>query len=425
MTYLLQSYDNKDGYTFHHGTPPRDKEGLVPWAMTGSNQVVYAPMRARRHIKPFEQPNIRPYNSIESKARRRLCQTELGSIALSRPLFSKGGVAAVSKAVKLFMLAKLSNDRQGTINLFSQRVGKYLYGTSYMSFGRISDVVPTGPAAAQTMWDQSIAALERGDSLPTVLSIHDGAGKSLIAQGDPEKIEYDYWAQMFRASGHGEMFEEVNVSKTDKPQMSSDPSRGRAKLPNPGNIATTTPGIAKPGITGNLPGAQLRNRGVDMYERTAETRNQPPNVKPAPGVLGSKSPNVYFQQLDERNELFGAGPSGTTGTLLAAALTFGNLKDEALKEYMFAIIGYLVGGGMHSLHESLSIMQWLPPEYKMEYNPGSLLAYTPGNGGAGSARADDFPALPKTFTSSNEFTRWREKYYDVVVLGGIHWMYAN
>ena len=74
-----------------------------------------------------------------------------------------------------------------------------------------------------------------------------------------------------------------------------------------------------------------------------------PGAKVPGGVYPKLSPVTYFQDLDERNELFGAGPSGTTGTLLAAAMTFGNLQDEMLKQYMFAIIGYLIGGGVISM----------------------------------------------------------------------------
>ena len=39
------------------------------------------------------------------------------------------------------------------------------------------------------------------------------------------------------------------------------------------------------------------------------------------------------------------------------------------------------------------------------------------------AKTNDFPALPRTFLSSQEFAAWRFEYYDIVVLGGIHWMF--
>jgi hypothetical protein len=38
---------------------------------------------------------------------------------------------------------------------------------------------------------------------------------------------------------------------------------------------------------------------------------------------------------------------------------------------------------------------------------------------------DSFPLLPKTFLGSKDFERWRDEYYDIVVLGGTHWKFNN
>ena len=201
-----------------------------------------------------------------------------------------------------------------------------------MSFGRISDVVPTGPNASRTMWEEGLDALDKGAPLATVLAIHDGVAKFMIAQGDAERARYTEWAAKFRADRAGELFQEVVVgtdSKSGRDIRSSDPSRGRMKIG--GVQPTTAPGITAPGANGNLPNEQLRNRGVDMYQRTPGSKFAP-GAKVPTGVDPKLSPVTYFQDLDERNELFGAGPSGTTGTLLAAAMTFGNLQDEMLKQ---------------------------------------------------------------------------------------------
>src|SRR5512135_1427290 len=107
---------------------------------------------------------------------------------------------------------------------------------------------------------------------------------------------------------------------------------------------------------------------------------------------------------------------------------------------------------MHTLHESLSILRLL----HLEYNAGTLLGYANDagfkpkpspfiskvnrydhdgniisrecksfdNDGKGYMRArvvrDSFPLLPKTFLGSKDFERWRDEYYDIVVLGGTH-----
>ncbi len=231
----------------------------------------------------------------------------------------------------------------------------------------------------------------------------------MIARSDKESPRYEKWAAQFRANKEGEMFH--------------DAWRGREKkaVVTP----TTTPGIVTPGNTGGIPEVQLRNRGVDMYDRTAKYSM---SAKTPAGASAKASAVTYYQDLDERNELFGAGPSGTTGTILAGAMTFGNLSGDDLKQYLFAVMGYLVGGGMHSLHESLAVMKWLGPEYQMEYNPGSFLRYDMPEGSTGvmgKVRADDFPALPQTFLSSPQFKEWRDTYYDVVVLGGTHWMFNS
>ncbi|MEM9224836.1 MAG: hypothetical protein AAGB11_20940, partial [Pseudomonadota bacterium] len=94
---------------------------------------------------------------------------------------------------------------------------------------------------------------------------------------------------------------------------------------------------------------------------------------------------------------------GTTGSLLQAARVFGiEERGEANKNYLFAKLGYLVGGGMHSAHESLAVASRLG----VEYSPGIY-----------------DPSLPQTFLTSQYYQRWRELFYDVVVLGRLHWRY--
>jgi hypothetical protein len=126
----------------------------------------------------------------------------------------------------------------------------------------------------------------------------------------------------------------------------------------------------------------------------------------------------YYRDLDTRRELFGAGPSGTTGTLLASAMTFGELRGEDLKQYCLAIMAYLVGGGCHSLHESLTVMGYHP---ELEYNSSSLLGHS-GQDAQRRADAASFPMLPMSLLRSSHFAQWRDEHYDIAVLGGTHWM---
>ena len=62
------------------------------------------------------------------------------------------------------------------------------------------------------------------------------------------------------------------------------------------------------------------------------------------------------------NAVFGAGRSGTTGELLKTYRTFGSTAvDETFKQYLFASVVYLVGGGHHTCHEIFSVANLLTP----------------------------------------------------------------
>ena len=79
--------------------------------------------------------------------------------------------------------------------------------------------------------------------------------------------------------------------------------------------------------------------------------------------------------IQQRNLIFGAGPSGSTGTLLQAGKLFGNLDGELLQQYVLAIVAYLVGGGMHSYHEVMVIARMAGCPYK----DGAYVPSLPGN----------------------------------------------
>ena len=403
MALLVRDDSQTSGFKNYVGLLPRTKdESYVPWALTADRKVVYA--KSDQYRNRPTKPGLIPYDSFISKQRRRLCQSALGSIALRNRSFSNEAVKSVSYGIKRFMIRKLWGDREGTLMTFSTQVAKYLYGTSYMSFGRISDIALKLPQDAQRAWDECTAVLDKNDPLPTIMGLHDQVAIKMLAKSDPEKATYDGWAKKFRAEQDGELF--------------NPNARGRANAPTPPTPSTQA-GIASPTDGGGLPGVQLRKRGVDSYVRTSfPTPLTKAPTTARPGLSGIE----YYQDLDNRNELFGAGPSGTTGTLLSSAMTFGKLDNEGARQYLLAIIGYLVGGGMHSLHESMTVVRFLPEDLKMEYNPGSLLRHEIVEGKL-MAKTNDFPALPRTFLTSQEFAAWRFDYYDIVVLGGIHWMF--
>jgi hypothetical protein len=121
-------------------------------------------------------------------------------------------------------------------------------------------------------------------------------------------------------------------------------------------------------------------------------------------VEGLPLSDRYYRNLDTRNLLFVGGPSGTTGTLLASAMSIGGLLQtevEQMKQYALAIVGYLVGGGMHAYDEEMFVAQ----KRGVPYEPGAYIV-----------------SMPETFLRTMEFLDWNAEYYDIVTLGGTHWM---
>jgi hypothetical protein len=410
--FFIRDDSSPNGYVIKKGPLPRTREeSYVPWAITLQGQVVYAPSNQYRN-KP-SKPNLRPYNAEVSKSRRAHCQSMLGMLALDSLDLTARAVAKVSAKVRKFLITALFTDRQ-IMEDYAEQVGKYAYGLRYMSFGRFSDSVPTGQQKNQVIWNDALTALETGKPLAGVMNIHDNVGSKLLKKYNKGLAsKYETWARKFRAEAKGELFFDDSKKPTDR-----GTGRGREKRPDGSYQPTTRGGMMSQGSS--VGQVQLHNRGVDMFQRSA------PSYSPrAPLGVASGRENFssvgYYRDLDTRNELFGAGPSGTTGTLLAAAMTFGDLTGEDLKQYCLAIIGYLVGGGCHSLHESLTVMGYHP---ELQYNSSSLLGYSGGGDTPRMANSSTFPLLPVIFLNHPKFKSWRDEFYDIVILGGIHWMFC-
>ena len=74
----------------------------------------------------------------------------------------------------------------------------------------------------------------------------------------------------------------------------------------------------------------------------------------------------YVIDLIENDAVYVSGPSGMTSILLGQMETMVNFECEALKKnYLPAIIAYIVGGGFHSLHEVIG-----PAEHILNLIPG-------------------------------------------------------
>lgn len=425
---LVRAYTNL-GYEEVDGTIDSfRKRYLVPWAMHRDGRVVYAEPTSST---PPNTDYLIPYDTQVSQDRRNLCHSELGVIALDKQ-FSHNALKKVSQGVYNFLEKKsASGENISFVEKFSKCVGQFLYGLSgYNSFGRFVDT--DAPFDKREILKESIQAMiNPATTLETLVNIHDGVGRSMIDPTDSHLYnKYMTWNKGIRPDNEGELIH--RDWRGQKKIKTPDPITKYPNIP-PSTLPGNVPSILKSGFSlvrfnqrlSRFPKLQSRHRGTDLYNRIAP-KPVPKGIIIRPEVSG----NIYWNQLDLRNELFGASPSGTTGTALAAAFTFGdfNQHGELFKEYLFAVIGYLIGGGMHSLHEVLSIVRLLG----LEYNTGTLLGYdfekspapTDSKGLVrGIASNNHFPLLPKTFLDSKYFEDWRDEYYDITILGGIHWRY--
>lgn len=362
-------------YRPESGDLPRTKqESYVPWGLTTAREVVYA--RTGEHGSwngGKGQYRLTPYDTLVSQDRRKLCQSELGDYALSVRKFTHGAVNKVTAGVKRYLAGLLFTDSIKAKETVHKEIGHYFYTGGRKGFGRIDDTRSSKNMSADQVWLGIIETLE-GGRIDQLLAIHDAIGRKILPKlgGAPTTV-YDKWKPVLRQ----DWFDDPN-------------KRGRVKAPTRVK-ATLTGGIiqsSKNEIINQV--AIERDRGVDMFQRDMNR-------------LRDDRSDAYYDNVDSRNLLFGAGISGTTGTLLQSAFAFGKLSTgEELKQYVMAIVGYLVGGGMHSYHEVMAVAR----KAGVEYIDGGFEQ-----------------SLPESFKQSPEYTQWRQEYYDVAVLGRLHWMY--
>lgn len=372
--FLIRDFDDAKGYREENhpsGSLPRRKNpdtsiGYVPWGQTADKRIVYARTGEHTGWRGGSGPHqLTQYDSRVSQERRRLCQSELGMAVLNTPVFTRKAVKLVSFA----MLNELKRDRAKMEDLLFGKIGHYFYTDGRTGFGRISQQ-SKGHVGKAGVYDGILLALTKG-RLDQQMAIHDAIGRKLIDDiGGEKKVKYDELGPLVRQDWF------------DDPEK-----RGRAKA-DARAVANTTGGISGSDNPVDASTAIERSRGVDMFKRdTGRTRDT--------------DADAYYDDVDARNLLFGAGISGTTGTLLQAGIAFGKLKSgEDLMQYTLAIVGYLVGGGMHSYHETMAVASKLGVPYK----PGKYV-----------------DSLPTAMKASGFYSDWRAKYYDIVELGALHW----
>ncbi|MBT8132471.1 MAG: hypothetical protein KJO35_09400 [Gammaproteobacteria bacterium] len=369
--FLVRSFDDPKGYIELNrpdGTLPRtSSESYVPWGVSTHGKIVYAKTGEHTGWRGGTgQHRLRPYDTTVSQNRRRQCQSELGVMILNNPSFTAKAVSKVSNAMRLYLQ---SQDAATAMACIYKQIGHYFYTGGRFGFGRISES-KKDDIGVDGVWRGIMQALLLG-RLDQKMSIHDAIGRKVLP-----------------VLKGGQLVKYTNLATVVRQDWFDDPTRrGRVNAPVRAPV-TTKGGISKLDTPAGGTVAQGRNRGVDMFSRDLHRTRD-------------KDADAYYDDADARNLLFGAGISGTTGTLLQAGIAFGKLTAaEDLKQYTLAIIGYLVGGGMHSYHETMAVAS----KVGVPYNPGAFET-----------------SMPESFRRSGLYTAWRANFYDIVVLGATHW----
>jgi len=362
--------DEKMGTRAVERVPPT----AFPWAINVAGQVVYVdckddPLAARA---PVSSPFV-AYTKTISIDRRRKCQSILAHFALSQRSYTSGAVTKVSLGAIDYILQSLKTDKSVRKEI-EFCMDRYMY--SKAGFGRLGQPEDK-PKGDGELYRRCLTALTQGE-LPSILAIHDFMGRVVFKNLGGTVGQKAVFDQTGNAVRPAHVFGATTDSAAKIEEL-------RGRTARPGNPPpTTAPGLMSEaeGNEKRIAPYQERERGSDKWMATKE-----------------KLPQATID-IQQRNLIFGAGPSGSTGTLLQAGKLFGNLDDDLLRQYVLAIVGYLVGGGMHSYHEVMVIARMVGCPYK----DGAYV-----------------PSLPDSFLRSIDYEKWEADYFDIVVLGGKLW----
>lgn len=359
---------------------------FFPWAIDAHNQITYIDADYKKDTTSTYRDipipaTLMPYTKGVSIERRKKAQTVLAQMALQKPQFCREVIDKVNAGILNYIQDMEQTNPAIQKNIVSC-MRKYMY--SEEGFGRLGQKKEGENLTDENLYQKCLDILQcpKNYELSSVLAVQDFMGRVVFAKlkGTPEqeKTFKEYGEKVRPASIFG--------SNTDS-EAHKEMLRGRIRQPGKAQ-ATNVPGIY-PQTTQPYEYAkneyvlQQRARGIDIW-----------GMKPEQLTAA----NIEIMQ---HNLVFGAGPSGSTGTLLQAAHLFGGkLTEEQLKQYAFAIVGYLVGGGMHSYHEVMKIAALVDCPYQVG-------AYE--------------PSLPESFTRSNDYNKWCANYYDIAVLGQRSW----
>jgi hypothetical protein len=378
MKYLLRngpaSFIEKDGEPMDSTKLP-----LRPWAMTMPGRVVYSEWKTTIE-PPLRDGKLLAYDKQMSLRRRREFETLLAGDANRHTECVKPAVDKVTQGAVAFATQDLK--------LAGEAIMARCYGDT--ASGRLGTSADK-PKKAEDAWAAASQAL-KGTDIPKILGIQVCLATFLtrsLPLSTTQKKVYDDTANKV-APKQGFLYKWFN----------DDEHRGRVK--RDGAQATKASGLVAPHLVTTTGDGESRKRGIDEWDR----------------VEGSN----FIKAIDMRNVAFGAGRSGTTGELLKTFRTFGSIDTgEEFKQYLLAIVIYLVTGGHHSCHEIFSVANLLAgpdgPQAGVAHSAAELArgAYVPGK---------YVKHLPNSYLTATHFQVLKEMYYDIAMLGHLHGTFA-
>ena len=402
MAFWVQDANDPRGYSAANFPLNRVPRNHRPWAVTaqapgaayvpgainalarGDGHVVYCPQNLVQTPVPA---NLRAYDATENLDRRLLMQSLLAVEVVNNPMYTAAAVNRVGQGVLAHLRALGNSQRRKDIVV--GKIESYFFTNGGMGFGRINTAPPI-LIGTNTKWQMILNALLLG-RVDQKLSIHDAVGRKILNVPAPNGTPANTRDQMLNINPplRDVYLEWQHLVRRGWFNVGEERGRRRRQLPGP---ATPAGGVVPAQHPVVPPVAIPRNRTVDRMERDLGRRR-------------NAEADYYYDRVDALNLGFVGGISGSTGTLLQAAHAFGGINGgELLKQYTLAIVGYLVGGGMHSYHECMVIAQ----KVGVPYVSGKYSF-----------------ALPRSMTTSFFYRNLSDQYYDVIVLGDRHGRLVN
>lgn len=419
----------------------QETEGAIPVAaakpvaINQTGQVVYGALKpSEANFKKFK---LVRYDEAVEKERRALAETVLGYYALTKPEFAQESVDKVTLGIRRYWDTRKEQLHKGALEYMANQGDKYLAGKT--SFGRLN---LSGIKKWTEKVDVWMAAMDRMPrDLPKIMNIHDNFLRIFRILGPvdlPNQEVESRWVRPMPVDLRNQIMgvkapdpkDKTAVALAEKEERERGEilkriipdSFGWSRSPQ-WRLMQATAEQVRPESLFSAKFRGRKDKKADEFGPTARPGLLPENsaINPAEAVrrigltleqmsapedrirgmdrylpdLGSMAPE-FKDAIVRYNLNFGAGPSGTTGTLFTSAIGFGNITGEDLKRYLLGCIAYLVAGGMHTCHEVFTTFNFLFPEGAKPYR---------------DAKYDG--CLPLKFRTTREYSNWKAEFHDI------------